>query len=97
MPELRKKLSLAMDGTILAMPPTDPTDRLNFCKHGEECMWRKASESCIPQLAGEDRYGKQVPANRAVPLWGGCSQGGFSVVTFHRKKVCTCWQVSLCD
>ena len=105
-PELRKKLSLAMDGTILAMPPTDPTDRLNFCKHGEECMWRKASESCIPQLAGEDWYGKQVPATRAVPLWGwvlarwvlcGDFPSQEEARLVRMGKVCPCWQVSLCD
>jgi len=84
--DLREKLSLAMDGVVLGMPPDDPTDRLNFCRHGDTHIWRKREESCSPDLAGDDAYGKQVPLARAVPMWGGCSGGGFAVVAFHRAK-----------
>ena len=34
--QLTEKLSLAMDGVILTMPPSDPVDRLNFCRYGED-------------------------------------------------------------
>jgi len=84
--ELRRKLSMAMDGTVLAMPPTDPTERLNYCRHGEEFMWRKPSESFRAELAGDDPYRTQLPLSRAVPLWGGISADGFAVVAFHPAK-----------
>ena len=68
---LKEKLSFAMDGVILGMPPRDHTERWNYCKYGTEFMWRKPSESFQPELAGDDAYGKQVPQARAIPLWGG--------------------------
>ena len=84
--QLKEKLSFAMDGVILSIPPSDPVARYNFCRHGETHVWRKASEAMDPDLAGADEYGKQVPLTRAVPLWGGCSAGGFAVVLFHEAK-----------
>ena len=53
---LKEKLSFAMDGVILAMPPGAQTGRWNYCKHGTEFMWRKPSESFQPDLAGDDAY-----------------------------------------
>ena len=39
-------------------------------------------------MAACDKYRKQVPENRAVPLWGGVAGGGFSIIVFHdRRKV----------
>ena len=84
--DLREKLSMAMDGVVLALPPTDPTERMNFRRHGENHMWRKSCESFRPKLSGDKEYGNQVPLERAVPMWGGCSADGFSVITFHAKK-----------
>ena len=69
--QLREKLALAMDGVILGIPPADPTERANHCRVGEAYMWRKAGESASPDLSGGSRYGKQIPLNRAVGLWGG--------------------------
>ena len=83
---LKEKLSFALDGVILGMPPRDQTERWNFCKYGTEFMWRKPSESFQPELAGDDAYGKQVPQARAIPLWGGCSAGAFAIVDFHPNK-----------
>ena len=34
--EVEAKLSMAMDGVVLSMPPADETGRLNFCRHGED-------------------------------------------------------------
>ena len=59
-----------MDGVVLARPPTDPTERMKFCKYGETYIWREPSERCSPELAGDDDYGNQVPLARAVPMWG---------------------------
>ena len=87
--QLRERLSLAMDGCVLSMPPSNPMDRWNFCKHGETHMWRKPQESNLPDLAGHDEYAKQVSRARAVPLWGGVSEGGFSVVILHTNKKLT--------
>jgi len=84
--EFHKRLSLAMDGVVLTMPPVDPTDRANFCREGENRMWRKPNEGISPKLAGQDSYGKYVPLSRAVPMWGGCSAKGVAPVVFHKTK-----------
>ena len=81
--KLREKLSLAMDGVILSLPPRDATDRANYCTHGDTHMWRLPSEAASEALAGQDPYPFQVSADRVVPLWGGLSEGGFALVAFH--------------
>ena len=43
----------------------------------------------MPELAGHDRYAKQVPKNRMLPLWGGISWGGFGVVLQHDERKVT--------
>ena len=52
-------------------------------------MWRRPSEGVCPKLAGEDPYAKQTPIARSLPLWGGCSAGGFATVLFHKNKKLT--------
>ena len=37
----------------------------------------------MPKLAGGDNYSKQVPLERAIPLWGGISADGFAPVLWH--------------
>ena len=69
--ELREKLSLAMDGVILGIPPQDPTDRLNWCKFGDTHIYRKPSETFSSELSGREDYGKQIPMSRVLPMWGG--------------------------
>jgi transposase len=86
---LRQKLSLAMDGVVLTMPPADPAERQNFCRQNETHMYRKRSESAMPELAGDAPYGSQVPLDRALPLWAGISEGGLSIVAFHDAKKLT--------
>jgi len=81
--ELRIRLSLALDGVVLGMPPKDETERANYCRYGDTHMWRKDSEAASPELAGDDPYGKQIPIGRSIPLWGGISEGGFAPVVFH--------------
>ena len=88
--ELDEKLSFSMDGVVLALPPSDPTDRANFCAHGDTHMWRQPSESCSVELAGKDDYPKRVGKDRILPMWGGLSKGGFAIVGFHpNRKLCT--------
>lgn len=87
---LREKLSLSLDGVVWAMPPSNAVDRENFCKHGDTHMYRRADEAASPELAGVDPYPDQVKLDRALPMWGGISEGGAAVVMFHpRKKVTT--------
>ena len=86
MAQLCARLCLAMDGVILTMPPASDIGRENYCQYGHTHCYRKPSERAIPELAGADAYAKQVPLERAIPLWGGCSAGGFSAVTWHPEK-----------
>jgi transposase len=84
--QLRSKLSLAIDGVILIMPPSDPTDRYNYCRFGEDHIYRKPSEGLRPDIQGGDAYGKQAPLARCVPMWGGCGGDGFGILAFHKTK-----------
>ena len=52
-------------------------------------MWRKVGEANLPQLAGDNAYSKQVPIHRAIPLWGGLSEDGFTPVLWHAGKKTT--------
>ena len=85
-----------MDGVGLAVPPKDATDRANYCAHGTGHMWRKRGEAGTEKLAGDDPYPQQIPQARIVPLWGGLSEGGFSVITFHKKRRLTSRGVVSC-
>ena len=84
--DLRKKLAFSMDGVILTMPPSDATDRYNYCRYGEDHVWRKPSETTSPDLEGGDPYGKQAPLARCLPMWAGIGAGGVGIVTFHKTK-----------
>ena len=87
--QLREKLALSMDGVILSIPPRDATDRANYCAHGDSHMWRRRGEAGLEKLAGQDPYPQQVAQHRLVPFWGGLSQGGFSIITFHKARKLT--------
>ena len=84
--QLRAKLSMAMDGVILSMPPADPVARLNYCRTQEGYMWRKPGESNRPELAGKDEYSKQVPIERSIPMWGGIGRGGSPALSSTRRR-----------
>lgn len=86
---LRERLALSLDGVVLSMPPKDRVDRRNLCFHGESHIWRKRSEAASPQLAGDDPFAAQVPLSRALPMWGGISEGGFAEVVCHQNKKLT--------
>ena len=88
-PKLQEKFAFAMDGVIIEVPPADPVQRHNHCMHGVTHIWRKRGEAAKPELAGEDPYADQVPLSRAIPLWGGISEGGFAEVIVHKKKKMT--------
>ncbi len=83
--QLREKLSMSMDGVVLAVPPATEVRRINYCRASETHCWRKPSEKQCPELQGGDKYRKQVPLSRAIPLWGGISAGGFAPIVWHAK------------
>jgi hypothetical protein len=87
--QLDEKLSLSMDGVILTIPPLDPVERKNVCRHGETHMYRRVSEAASPELAGACNYPCQVPMARCVPLWGGISKGGCAEVLMHTQRKLT--------
>ena len=87
--ELKAALDFSMDGVVLSMPPTSTTDRENYCHGGETHIWCKRGERAALELPATGPYDKQVPLSRAVPMWGGCSYGGFAVVLFHPQKKLT--------
>ena len=87
--DLRKELGLSLDGVVLAMPPAGDVARWNHCMSAETHMWRKPSEAALPELAGDDPYPDQVPLDRAIPFWGGISEGGCGPVLFHSRKKCS--------
>ena len=84
--ELRRKMSMSMDGVVIGVPPQDPIDRANHCRVGDAKVWRKPSEGGCPQLDGFDCYGHQVPLKRAIAFWGGVSESGYRTVLFHSTK-----------
>ena len=84
--ELQRELTMSMDGVVVSLPPTDKTQRENYCRVGETHCYRKRSEGMKPELAGGDKYSKQVPYARAIPLWGGIGKAGFGLVMFHQWK-----------
>ena len=87
--ELRQSTSLSLDGVVLTYPPEDDVARFNHCRYADTHVYRRRSEKESPELAGGDAYGKQVPLERALPLWGGIGRSGFAVVTMHEQKKIT--------
>lgn len=70
-----------------AGPPKDATDRLNFLHQTH--IWRLKSEHLDARLGGQDPFAKQTRLDRAIPLWGGLSPGGFATACIHSKKKLT--------
>jgi len=87
--ELRAKLCMSLDGVVLSMPPANEVERFNYCWGGITHMWRRTGEANLPHLAGDTDYSKQVPIQRAIPLWGGLSEDGFAPVLWHANKKTT--------
>ena len=86
---LSEELGLAMDGIVLTLPPPDPVERHNYLTHGDTHMWRRQGEAAKPSLSGDDDFAHQVCSDRLVPLWGGVSEGGCAIVTFHENRKIT--------
>jgi len=97
--ELKRQLHMSLDGVVLTVPPQALIKRENFIHSDDLYVWRKPSERNLPELAGHDRYAKQVPKNRMLPLWGGISWGGFGMVLQHpeRKVTAEDWAAAVDD
>jgi transposase len=81
-----EEIHMFMDGCVFTVPPTNPTERENYCKSDIKKVWRRPGEHDLPELAGHDRYARQVPPHRIVPLWGGLAAGGFAAVLWHEER-----------
>ena len=64
----------------------DPIGRTNHCFGDVAWIWRKRSEAACPELSGANMYSKQIPIERAIPMWGGISEKGVSPIIFHENK-----------
>ena len=95
--QLRRELGLSIDGVIIEMPPSGDVDRWNHCISGETHIWRKRGEAALPELAGDNPYAGQVKIDRAVPFWGGISEGGAGHIIFHSSKRCSGSNDAQCD
>ena len=71
---------------VFTIPPKDPSARENYCKADISRVWRRPDEHDLPELAGYDRYAKQVPHERTIPLWGGIGVNGFAAVLWHDRR-----------
>ena len=77
----QREFQFSLDGVLLTVPAEGFIARENCLRTGDTKLRRKKSEVALP--AGHDRYNKQVPNNRLMPLWGGISWGGFGLVVQH--------------
>ena len=78
-----------MDDAVISIPPSDPLKREHHCLSDEAKIWRKPSERLTPDTCGHDKYAKQTPLSRAIPLWGPISRRGFASILVHKKKKLT--------
>ena len=60
--------------------------RLNYVRADETHVYRTAAEKDLPECHGHNKYKKQVPKGRMLPLWGGLAAGGFATVFFHEDR-----------
>ena len=83
---LGNKINFSFDGVILTKPPEESTSRENYCRTGENSIWRKPEERCFPELDGWDKYSKQAPPSRVLPLWAGIGKSGVADVFWHEHR-----------
>jgi hypothetical protein len=87
----RKNLDIASVETQHGLHFTEHTylsnpSRENYCHACDTHVWRTPNEKYSPELAGADKYSKQAPPSRVVPLWGGVSADGFATVLWHKQR-----------
>lgn len=81
--DLRKRLSLAMDGLVLTVPPRKLADRHNHCWTGDDFVYRQRGEGKDGSLDGHRRYAPQGRPADTLPLWAGISDNGAAIVLSH--------------
>ena len=84
--DLGKEINLSFDGVILTKPPEESTSRENYCRTGENSIWRKPEERCFPELDGWDKYSKQARPSRVLPLWAGIGKSGVADIFWHEHR-----------
>ena len=84
--EIDDTIQFFMDGVVWTVPPKNETDRENYCRSDIRKVWRRPDEHDLEELAGYDKFSKQVPHNKIVPMWGGISRGGFASVLWHEHR-----------
>jgi len=82
----KEKVQFCMDGVVLTRPPPGLVARENYIHTNMPKVWRRRDEAGLPEPAGFDRYQKQVPPSRMIPLWGGVGPGGFAPVLWHDDR-----------
>ena len=82
----KDKVQICVDGVVFTKPPTKPVARENYIHSDTPKVWRRKDENGLPALAGYDKYQKQVPASRMIPLWGGVGPGGFAPILWHSNR-----------
>ena len=80
------KCNLCLDGVVFTRPPSKRPDRENYIHSETRKVWRRKDEHNLPELAGYDRYSKQAPPSRIIPLWGGVGPAGFAPVLWHDNR-----------
>ena len=61
----KDKVHLCVDGVVFTIPPQGPVARENYIHSDTPKIWRRKDENALPELAGYDRYHKQVPSSRS--------------------------------
>ena len=84
--QIDEAIHFFMDGVVFTVPPKGQTERENYCRSDIRKVWRRPDEHDLEDLAGYDKYVKQAPHNRIVPMWGGVSSGGFASVLWHTDR-----------
>ena len=84
--ELAEEVHICLDGVVITKPPEGMIDRENYVHSDIPKVWRRHDEHDLPALQGHDKYKKQVPKARMIPLWGGLGPGGFATVLWHDER-----------
>ena len=81
-----EEANICLDGVVFTKPPAGGVQRENYIHSDTPKVWRGKDEQQLPELAGYDRYQKQVPPARMIPIWGGVGPGGFATVLWHDER-----------
>ena len=84
--KIQDKCKLCLDSVVFTRPPSKRAARENYIRSETRIAWRRKDEYNFPALAGYDKYSKQAPPSKIIPLWGGVGPGGFAPVLWHSDR-----------